>query len=50
MVNGVRRAEAENKMFLDKESIRKCILSLKVENSEGFDGFPQRILFDARST
>ena len=37
-------------MFMDKESIRKCILSLKVKNSEEFDGIPQRILFDARST
>ena len=44
--NGKKKVQTENKMFMDKESIRKCILSLKVENSKGFDGIPQRILFD----
>ena len=33
-------------MFMDKESIRECILNLKVKNSAGFDHIPQRIIVD----
>jgi hypothetical protein len=37
---------AVDKMFMSRENIRECILSLKPENSEGFDRKPQRILLD----
>ena len=44
--NGVRKVEAEDRMFMDESSIRDCVGSLKVKNSEGFDRIPQRILSD----
>ena len=33
-------------MFMDANSIRECILSLKIKNSEGYDRIPQRVLVD----
>ena len=33
-------------MFMDPVSIKECILSLKMKNSEGFDRIPQRCLID----
>ena len=33
-------------MFMDENSIRECISTLKVKNNEGFDRIPQRILSD----
>ena len=44
--NGVRKLEADNSMFMDENSIRECISTLKVKNSEGLDRIPQRILCD----
>ena len=38
--------EAENSIFMDENSIRECISTLKVKNNEGFDRIPQRILSD----
>ena len=35
--NGVKKLEAENSMFMDENSIRECISTLKVKNSEGFE-------------
>ena len=32
--------------FMDTDSVRECILSLKLKNSEGFDRIPQRVLVD----
>ena len=44
--NGIRKIYQENKMFMDKVSIKECMLSLKIKNSEVFDRIPQRILLD----
>ena len=33
-------------MFMDQESVRECILTIKMKNSEGFGGIPQRVLVD----
>ena len=44
--NGKNLTTCANKMFMDRASIRECILSLKVKNNEGFDRIPQRILVD----
>ena len=47
--NGVQKVQANNKMFMDEQSVRECILSLKIKNSEGFDRIPQRILIEGYS-
>ena len=44
--NGKRIVEAEDKMFMTRDNIRECIMSLKPKNSEGYDRIPQRILLD----
>ena len=44
--NGVKKVEAVNKNFMDCQSVRECVSSLKIKNSEGFDRIPQRILVD----
>ena len=44
--NGRNKVTINDKMFMDGASIRECIMSLKVKNSEGFDRIPQRILVD----
>ena len=44
--NGDRKVNAINSFFMDKDSVRECIISLKTKNSEGFDRIPQRILID----
>ena len=44
--NGVKKVNPENKMFMDRNSIRDCITSIKLKNTEGFDRIPQRILVD----
>ena len=41
--NGRKKVESLYKIFMDQESIRDCVLSLQVKNSEGFDRIPQRI-------
>jgi hypothetical protein len=33
-------------MFMDQNSIKECMLTLKPNNSEGFDRIPQRMLLD----
>ena len=44
--NGIKKVEAENKNFMDLQSVRECITSLKIKNTEGFDRIPQRVLVD----
>ena len=44
--NGRRKIYPNNKMFMDPTSIKECIMSLKMKNSEGYDHIPQRILVD----
>ena len=44
--NGCKKVEPETKMFMNPCSIRECILSLKIKNTEGFDRIPRRILVD----
>ena len=33
-------------MFMDPVSVKECMQSLKIKNSEGYDRIPQRILVD----
>jgi hypothetical protein len=42
--NGTKKVNKENKMFMDKDSIRLVMESMKIKNSEGFDRIPQRII------
>ena len=45
--NGKRKInECGSKNFMDPDSVKECILSLKIKNAEGFDRIPQRILVD----
>ena len=44
--NGRKLVNTANTMFMDAESIRKCMMTLKPKNSEGFDRIPQRVLRD----
>ena len=44
--NGIKKVTANNKMFMSKQEIIRCISSIKPKNSEGFDRIPQRILLD----
>ncbi len=46
LYNGVHRVTAQSDQFMDIESIKECILSLKVNISEGFDHIPQHVLVD----
>ena len=42
----MQKVTPEERMFLDPLSIKECIMSLKIKNSEGFDRILQRILVD----
>ena len=42
----VKKVNPENKMFMDRNSIKECIKSIKMKNTEGYDRIPQRILVD----
>ena len=44
--NGTPKIATQTKMFMDPNSIRECILSIKVKNCEGYDSIPQRCLID----
>jgi hypothetical protein len=44
--NGTRKVNVLNKNFMDRNSVRECILNLKIKNSEGWDRIPQRVLVD----
>jgi hypothetical protein len=44
--NGSRKITANMEHFMDLDSVRECILSPKLKNSEGFDRIPQRVLVD----
>ena len=44
--NGSKKFDSTNKMFMDEGSIKECMLSLKIKNTEGFDSIPQRVLVD----
>jgi hypothetical protein len=44
--NGKRLFISEEKVFMDSESIKECILSLKPKNLKEYDRTPQRILLD----
>ena len=44
--NGKKMVHAIDKMFMDENSIKECMLTLKPKNSEGFDRIPQRVLLD----
>jgi hypothetical protein len=38
--------QAIDKMFMDENSIKECMSTLKPKNSEGFDRISQRVLLD----
>ena len=44
--NGSKKLEANNEMFMSITEVEKCIKSIKINNSEGFDRIPQRILIE----
>jgi hypothetical protein len=44
--NGKELINANSTMFMDSQSIKECVLSLKLSNAEGYDRIPQRILRD----
>jgi hypothetical protein len=44
--NGVKKVHSQGKNFMDVESVKDCILNLKRNSSEEFDGIPQQILVD----
>ena len=44
--NGKELINANSTMFMDSQSIKECVLSLKLKNAEGYDRIPQRILRD----
>ena len=44
--NGKRRFTINEANFMDFQSVKECIASLKSKNSEGIDRIPQRILTD----
>ena len=47
--NGRKKINGVNKMFMDEDSVRECIATIKLKNTEGFDRIPQRILVDGAS-
>ena len=44
--NGSNKAKSEVKFFMDPLSVKECMQSLKVKNTEGYDRIPQRVLVD----
>ena len=44
--NGRRKMVAGDLMFMSTHDIRKCIESIKLKNTEGYDRIPQRVLVD----
>ena len=42
--NGKKKLLSDNRMFMDQESIRSVMESMKIKNSEGYDRIPQRII------
>ena len=40
--NGKKKINCENKMFMDKDSVRECIAAIKLKNTEGFDRIPPK--------
>ena len=47
--NGRRKVNLSDEFFMDFETVKSCMLSLKSKNSEGFDRIPQKILTDGAS-
>ena len=44
--NGVKKVEAGDLMFMSINEVAKCLKSIKMKNSEGYDRIPQRVLLD----
>ena len=44
--SGKRKLFAGCEMFMSTQEVDKCIRSIKLKNSEGYDRIPQRILVD----
>jgi hypothetical protein len=44
--NREKDVDTANKIFIDLQSIKECIASLKIKNSEGSDWLPQSMLLD----
>ncbi len=45
--NSTKKIKSEKGFFMDRNSIKNCLHSLKPNKSEGFDHIPQRIISDA---
>jgi hypothetical protein len=44
--DGTRKIIAETECFMNLDSLRRCLKSLKMKNCEGYDPIPQRILIN----
>jgi hypothetical protein len=44
--NGRQKVEAQNNMFMDSESVKQCLLSVKNQKTEGMDHIPHYVLLD----
>ena len=44
--NGRRKIVAGDHMFMSTHDFRKCLESIKLKNTEGYDRIPQRVLVD----
>ena len=44
--NGIQKSVMGDGDFMTRDRVYQCIKQLKVENSEGYDRIPQRILLD----
>ena len=44
--NGIQKSVKGDGDFMTRDRVYQCIKQLKVENSEGYDRIPQRILLD----
>ena len=44
--NGKKKLDAGNHMFMTTNDVKKCLESIKLKNTEGYDRIPQRVLVD----
>ena len=44
--NGKKKIDAGDFMFMPTSEVKKCLESIKIKNTEGYDRIPQRVLAD----
>ena len=44
--NGIKKIEAGDLMFMGINEVEKCLKSIKMKKSEGYDRIPQRVLLN----